>query len=148
MEGDIIMNNDLKRSIILDNYQFPSNRKIPNDDSYIKINTNNESCIDNIDLYVKVENDIIKDINFEGEACAISISTTSIMTKLLIGKSIKEALNIIRNYQNMIEEKDYDANILKEAIVYNETYKQPSRIKCATLTWNGMEKLLKDKFLN
>ena len=72
------MNNDLKRSIILDNYQFPSNRKIPNDDSYIKINTNNESCIDNIDLYVKLENDIIKDINFEGEACAISISTTSI----------------------------------------------------------------------
>ena len=53
------MNNDLKRSIILDNYQFPSNRKIPNDDSYIKINTNNESCIDNIDLYVKLENDII-----------------------------------------------------------------------------------------
>ena len=59
MEGDIIVNNDLKRSIILDNYQFPSNRKIPNDDSYIKINTNNESCIDNIDLYVKLENDII-----------------------------------------------------------------------------------------
>ena len=41
MEGDIIMNNDLKRSIILDNYQFPSNKKIPNYDSYININTNN-----------------------------------------------------------------------------------------------------------
>lgn len=145
MEGNIVMDNDLKRSIILDNYQYPANRGIPQDDTYIKINTNNESCIDNIDLYVKLENGLIKDIKFEGEACAISISTTSIMTKLLIGKTYKEALNIIDNYQNMINEKEYDVSTLKEAIVYNETYKQPSRIKCATLTWNGIEKLLKEQ---
>lgn len=139
-----IMNDELKRSIILDNYQNPSNRGIVDDKNYIKINTNNSSCIDNIDLYVRIDNNLIKDIKFEGEACAISISTTSIMTKLLIGKTLDEALNIINNYQNMIEEKSYDIELLKEAIVYNETYKQPSRKKCATLTWNGMEKLIND----
>lgn len=138
------MNDELKRSIILDNYQNPSNRGIVDDKNYIKINTNNSSCIDNIDLYVRIDNNLIKDIKFEGEACAISISTTSIMTKLLIGKTLDEALNIINNYQNMIEEKSYDIELLKEAIVYNETYKQPSRKKCATLTWNGMEKLIND----
>src|SRR5574344_804209 len=119
-----IMNDELKRSIILDNYQNPSNRGIVDDKNYIKINTNNSSCIDNIDLYVRIDNNLIKDIKFEGEACAISISTTSIMTKLLIGKTLDEALNIINNYQNMIEEKSYDIELLKEAIVYNETYKQ------------------------
>lgn len=138
------MDNNLKRNIILDNYQYPSNRGIPKTNDYIKINTNNDSCIDNIDIYIKLNNDIIEDIKFEGEACAISISTTSIMTKLLIGKTKEEALNIINNYHNMIEEKEYDASILQEAIVYNETYKQPSRKKCAILTWDGIEKILKD----
>ncbi len=138
------MDNNLKRNIILDNYQYPSNRGIPKSNDYIKINTNNDSCIDNIDIYIKLNNDIIEDIKFEGEACAISISTTSIMTKLLIGKTKEEALNIINNYHNMIEEKEYDASVLQEAIVYNETYKQPSRKKCAILTWDGIEKILKD----
>lgn len=105
------MNDELKRSIILDNYQNPSNRGIVDDKNYIKINTNNSSCIDNIDLYVRIDNNLIKDIKFEGEACAISISTTSIMTKLLIGKTLDEALNIINNYQNMIEEKSYDIEL-------------------------------------
>lgn len=138
------MDDNLKRNIILDNYQYPNNKKVPESNDYIKINTNNDSCIDNIDLYVKLKENIIEDICFEGEACAISISTTSIMTKLLIGKKVDEAINIINNYHNMIEEKPYKPSILQEAIVYSETYKQPSRKKCATLTWNGMEKLLKD----
>ena len=51
MEGDIIVNNDLKRSIILDNYQFPSNRKIPNDDSYIK----------NLEKYARINKTIPQD---------------------------------------------------------------------------------------
>ena len=57
-------------------------------DGYIKTNSNNVSCIDNIDLYVKIENDIIKDVRFTGEACAVAISSTSIMLKEIIGKSM------------------------------------------------------------
>ena len=132
----------LKRSIIIDNYENASNRMRVSDDSYVKYNSRNVSCIDNIDLYVKIEDNVIKDIKFEGEACVISISTTSIMTKLLIGKTIDEAMTIIDNYENMIKEKEYDENVLGEAVVYNETYKQPSRIKCATLTWDGIKQVL------
>ena len=103
------MDRDLKRSIILDNYQNCYHRdRFDNDSSYTKINSRNVSCIDNIDLYVRVEDNIIKEIYFDGEACVISISSTSIMCKLLEGKTIDEALDIIKNYDNMIEEKDYN----------------------------------------
>ena len=132
------MDNNMRRSIILDNYEDRENRCRVEDSSYIKHNSRNVSCIDNIDLYIKVEDNIIKDIKFEGEACVISISTTSIMSKLLIGKSVDEAIDIIKNYDNMVEEKEYDKDILEDEIVFDDIYKQPSRKKCATLTWHGL----------
>ena len=129
----------MKRSIILDNYENAQNRKRhDNEDDYLKLNSRNVSCIDNIDLYIKLNNDVIEDITFEGEACVISISSTSIMTNLLKGKTITEAIEIIKNFDNMIEEKEYDDKILEEAIVYDDISKQPSRKKCATLSWHGL----------
>ena len=83
------MDRDLKRSIILDNYQSPNN-KHTSDDSYFKINTRNVSCIDNLDIYLKIEDNIIKDISFEGEACVISISSTNILTIYLLVKLKKK----------------------------------------------------------
>jgi len=140
------MDAEIKRSIILDNYQDARNRGVPSDiDSYIKINSNNDSCIDNIDIYVKLNDDIIEDIKFEGEACVIAISSTSILSSLLIGKNIKEVDSILNNYYNMIEEHDYDKKILGEACVYDDIYKQPSRKTCVTLFARGMEKIVSDK---
>ena len=136
------MDNDMKRSIILDNYQNPRNRGIPDGNDYIKINSNNESCIDNIDIYVKIKDDIIDDIRYEGEACVIAISSTSILSDMLIGKNIKEAKKILENYFNMIEEKKYDVDMLGEANVYNDIYKQPSRKTCSTLFARGILKVI------
>ena len=136
------MDQNLKRSILLDNFQNPVNKGLIDDDSYIKINTNNESCIDELDFMIKIENGIIKDIRFDGEACAISTSTASIMIKTLINKTVDNALEVINNYQNMIDEKEYNAEILEEAICYDEIYKQPNRKKCALLPWNGMNEVL------
>ena len=137
------MDNDIKRSIILDNYSSPRNRGIPNNiDEYIKINSNNQSCIDNIDIYVKIENDKIIDIRYEGEACVIAISSTSIISDMLIGKTLDEANTILKNYFNMIEEQEYDKEILGEAMVYEDMYKQPSRKTCATLFARGIGKVI------
>ena len=136
------MDKELRRMIILDNYQNPYNKKENNDDSYIKINTNNESCIDNLDIYFKIENNIIKDITFNGEACAISTSATSIMLKNLIGKTTTEAKEIIINYQNMINEKEYNKELLKDLNVYDEIYLQPNRKNCALLPSKAVEKIL------
>ena len=59
------MDSNLRRSIILDNYNNPNNRQRHDNDDYIKTNSRNVSCIDNIDVYVKIENNIIKDITYE-----------------------------------------------------------------------------------
>ena len=136
------MDVEIKRSIILDNYQDAKNRGVPTGDGYIKINSNNESCIDNIDIYVKLNDDVIEDIKFEGEACVIAISSTSIFSDLLIGKKISEVEIILKNYYNMIEECEYDKELLGEACVYDDIYKQPSRKTCVTLFARGIEKVV------
>ena len=138
------MDEKLKRDIILENYQNPVNRGLTDSDGYILVNTRNSSCVDNIDVMVKVDNGIIIDIRFDGEACAISTSATSIMIKTLVGKNIKEAKNIIENYENMIEEKEYDKDLLGELMVYETISKQPSRKKCATLPFESIKKVISE----
>ena len=136
------MDENLKREIILENYQNPMNREEVNDDRYIKVNTNNESCIDNLDIYFLIEDKVIKDIKFTGEACAISTSSVSIMIHNLIGKTLEEANNYMNSFENMVNEKEYDESILNEAIVYNEIYKQANRKHCALLPYLGLKKAL------
>ena len=143
MEGNIVMDKDIKRSIILDNYQNPNNKRVSGTD-YIKINSRNVSCIDNLDIYLKIENDIIKDVSFEGEACVISISSTNILTNLLIGKNKKDGIYLIDNYLKMINEEEYDKEVLGELLAFDDTSRQPSRIKCATLSANGIKKFLEE----
>ena len=141
------MDSELKRQIILDNYQDPYNKGLVNDSSYLSVNTSSESCIDNLDFMMKVEDNIIKDIRFDGEACAISTSAASIMINLLIGKTTEEAINILKNYQNMINEDEYDADILKDLVVYDEVGKQPNRKNCVLLPSRAILSLI-DKLEN
>lgn len=136
------MDSNLKREIILDNYQDPMNRGLIEDDSYIKVNTNSESCIDNLDFMMKIENDKVVDIKFDGEACAISTSATSIMIRTLIGKSLDEAIKILDNYRKMINEEEYDENLLGELMVYNDICKQPNRKGCALIPVRAIDKVL------
>ena len=136
------MNEEIKKMIILDNYQNPKNRGLIDDNTYKTINTNSESCIDQVDLQIKVENGIIEDIRFDGEACAICTSSTSIMISSLIGKKKDVAIEIIDNFENMINEKEYNEKLLGEAIVYSDIAKQPNRKKCALLTWEGTKEVL------
>lgn len=137
------MDSNLRRAIIIDNYQNPVNKKVIENNEFIKVNTKSQSCIDDITLYVKLDNDKIIDIYFDGEACAITTSATSIMIKSLIGKTLKDAEVIINNYYNMIEEKEYDKNLLGELNVYDEIYKQSNRKKCATLPFDTLKKAIK-----
>lgn len=126
---------------MLEHYQHPKNRGLIDDDKYLTTNMNSESCIDEINLMVKIEDGIITDVRFDGEACAICTSSTSIMIDTLIGKTIEEAQEIYNNFENMIEEKEYNKEILEQAIVYDEIYKQPNRKKCALLPWWGIKKI-------
>lgn len=136
------MDEKLKRDIILDNYQNPVNRGLTDSNGYIKVNTRNSSCVDNIDVMAKLENGIFIDIRFDGEACAISTSATSIMIKTLIGKTIYEAKDIIENYEKMINEQSYNDELLGELKVYDTVSKQPSRKKCAMLPFESIKKII------
>lgn len=136
------MDKETKREIILDNYQNPTNRGLVEDATYKKANTRSNSCIDNIDLMMKIEGGKVVDACFDGEACAICTSSTSIIVKSLIGKSVDEAKNIIKNYQNMINEEDYDPEVLGELNAFDEIYLQPARKNCALLSSKSAVKIL------
>lgn len=132
----------LKKEIIMENYLNPVNRNTISDDRYIKVNSNSETCIDDIYLYILFEDNKITDIHFDGEACAISTSATSIMIKLLLNKTIEEIEELINNYENMIKHEEYDEDLLGEANCYDEIYLQQNRIGCATIPWTGLKKAI------
>lgn len=138
------MDSNVKREIILDNYSHPFNKDTEATEGYIKVNSNNESCIDNIDLYIKFEDNMIKDIKFDGEACAISTASTSIMIKNMIGKSVDEVLNYIKNFEAMLNEEEYEDTDFGEAQVFDETYKQGNRKTCVTLPYIGIKRAIDD----
>ena len=136
------MDPNLRREILLDNYQHPVGHGLKDEKGYIKINTNNESCIDNLDIMYKIKDGIIEDICFDGEACAISTSATSIMIQSLIGKNKEEAKKILDNYEAMLDERPFDQELLRELNVYDEIYKQPNRKKCALLPFESLRKII------
>ncbi len=144
MQVVISMEPNLKRSVILDHYQNPRHKSLTDDPSYITENMNNTSCIDEVNVQLKVEDGIVKDVRFDGEACAMCTSSASIMVETLIGKNIDEVKNILINYSHMIDEKEYDPDVLEQAVVYDDVYRQPNRKKCVLLPWWGIEKALEE----
>jgi nitrogen fixation NifU-like protein len=138
------MDDNTKREILFDNYTNPYNKVESDLEGYLKVNSNNESCIDNINIYLKLNNNMIEDIKFSGEACAISTASTSIMIKNMIGMSVEDGIKYVNNFLNMINEEPYDDTNFEEALVFDETYKQASRKTCATLPYRGIIKLLEE----
>ena len=86
----------MMREIIMDHYENPRNHGLVDDKKYDSVNMDSETCIDNIDVQALVEDGVIKDIRFDGEACAICTASTSIMSELLIGKTVEEATRILK----------------------------------------------------
>ena len=138
------MDNELRREIILEHFQNPLNKELVEDEKYNKVNTRNPNCIDNLDIYILYEEDMIKDIKFMGEACAISTASTSIMIKNLIGKNIEKAKKYINDFYNMCEEKEYDEENLNEGLAFQDIYKQNNRKNCALLPYKGILKALEE----
>ncbi len=130
------------RELIMDHYQYPHNHKLLRAQGYRSVHMASDSCIDDITVEGKIEDGVIRDIRFDGVACTISTASTSIMTDLLIGKTIPEAKEIIAHYFSMIEGKEYDPDLLEEAVAMKNVYKQANRIKCATIGWNAVRKMI------
>ena len=133
----------LMRQVIMDHYQYPHNKRKLNSKLYTEVHMDSPNCIDDIFVYVKAKNGVIEDVAFDGVGCTISTASTSIMTDLVMGKTFKEARKIIEQYENMVSEKPYDEQLIGEAVVFQNTYKQANRIKCATIGWNGLKEAMR-----
>ena len=141
----ILMTNAMMRQIIMDHYSNPQNKHQPPKEGYEKMHMHSDNCIDDLDIFLLVENGVITDACFDGVACTISTSSTDIMCDLLKDKDVNEGKNIIEQFQHMIREEKFDEGVLEEAIVFINTSKQAARIRCATIGWNAATEILKDK---
>ena len=141
---------ELYQEIILDHGKNPRNLgKFENFNKDAK--GHNPLCGDKVHLFLKLdENKNVNDISFEGEGCAISMASASIMTDLMKGKSEKEAKEIIDKFLDMIKEKDdINTNLLEEdektkLMSLGGVKNYPMRVKCATLSWHALSSALED----
>ena len=140
--SDMLKDPTILRELIMDHYQYPINHGLVDDSSYASCHMASDSCIDDITVQSKIVDGVIKDIRFDGVACTICTASTSMMSELLKGKTIDEAKKIMNNYFNMMEEKPYDEDMLEEAIAMCNVHKQANRIKCATIGWKAMKKMM------
>ncbi len=130
----------LYRSVIMDHYKNPKNKGILEEDS-ITVDMNNPTCGDVIHLTMRVEDDKVAEARFEGEGCSISMASASMMTQLVKGKSVEEALHYAKNFSEMMLGNEVDEDIeFDDAEALSGVAKFPARIKCATLAWKALEK--------
>ena len=141
---------ELYQEIILDHGKNP--RNLGKFDNFNKdAKGHNPLCGDKVHLFLKLdENKKVDDISFEGEGCAISMASASIMTDLMKGKSERDAKEIIEKFLDMIKEKDnIDTKLLEEdektkLMSLGGVKNYPMRVKCATLSWHALSSALQD----
>ena len=142
---------ELYQEIILDHGKNPRNlRKTENFNKDAK--GHNPLCGDKVHIFLKLnENKKIEDISFEGQGCAISMASASIMTDLVKGKEEFEVKEIVSDFLDMIKEKDQLNNSIlheddKTKLMCLSGVKQyPMRVKCATLSWHTLVSAFDDK---
>ena len=135
---------ELYQEIILDHGKNPRNlRKTDNFNKDAK--GHNPLCGDKVHIFLKLnDNKKLEDISFEGQGCAISMASASIMTDLLKGKAEKEVKEIVTDFLEMIKEKDeIKTNLLKDdektkLMCLSGVKQYPMRVKCATLSWHTL----------
>lgn len=135
--------NQLYRSVIMDHYKNPRNKGIIEDGDY-NIDMNNPTCGDRIHLSLNVQDNVIKEAKFDGEGCSISMSSASMMTDVIKGMTIEEALEVSEVFSKMMLGEDYEITEDMGGIeALNGVNQFPARIKCATLTWKALERGVK-----
>ena len=131
--------NTLYRTVIMDNYKNPKNKGLKQTDDYHFVHLNNPSCGDEMNVEIKIENGSIKDVRQDGHGCSISMSSASVMSDVLIGKTVEEARKIILDFYGIVTGTDpEDEEALGEAIAYMGVRQFPARVKCATLAWKAI----------
>ena len=135
---------ELYQEIVMDHNRRPRNFGSMTDSTATSEGFN-PLCGDQITLFLKVSEDIVEDISFEGVGCAISKSSASMMTEGVKGKSVEEALRVFEAFREMITAKSdgsKDSEILGDLEILKGVAQYPTRIKCATLSWHTLQAAL------
>ncbi len=135
---------DLYQEVVFDHNRNPRNfRKMEDADRTIE--GYNPLCGDRITLYLKFDDGRIADVSFQGQGCAISTASASLMTEIVKGKTIEEAEKLFEAFHKIVTGKDDELKLeqLGKLAVLAGVRQYPSRIKCATLPWHSLEAALK-----
>ena len=138
---------ELYQQVILDHNKSPRNfRKIEN--ATLMAEGFNPLCGDHIDIFLIVEDDIVKDVSFQGSGCAISKASASLMTSIVKGKSTEEAEKLFERFHDLVTGKLGDnpqIEDLGKLAVFAGVREFPARVKCASLAWHTMINALNNK---
>ena len=132
--------NEIYSDIIIDYSKNPKFRRVLDNSKHR--HSKNLSCGDEIDIYIKIEDSIIKDISYEGKGCVISCSSAAMMCETLKGRRYDEALKIIENVLKMSHKEPYDEELIQDIQVFSDISKYPMRVKCFTLSWHTADDIL------
>ena len=127
---------DLYQQMIMDHNKKPRNFRNMVDANHLA-HGNNPLCGDVLVVYLKLNNEVIEDVSFQGSGCAISVASASLMTEALKGKTLAKAEDIYDQVHRQITGKDIDNDIsLGKLKVLGGVKEFPARVKCATLSWH------------
>ena len=127
----------LYQEIILDHYKNPLNSGL-REPYEAEVHHVNPTCGDEVTLRVHLEGDRVADVSYDAVGCSISQASTSVMTDLLIGKSVQEAMAVLGDFQELMAgrgQTEPDEEVLEDGIAFAGVAKFPARIKCAMLGW-------------
>ncbi|BBE30514.1 iron-sulfur cluster assembly scaffold protein IscU [Tepiditoga spiralis] len=104
----------------------------------------NLSCGDELELYVKLEDGVIKDASYTGHGCIVSQASASIMCESIKGKKLSEAKKIVQNVLNMAQGNEYNEEVVGDIEIFEDISNYPMRVKCFTLSWHTFDTVLKN----
>jgi nitrogen fixation NifU-like protein len=125
------------QEIILDHFKHPHHKGL-RDPFDTEVHHVNPTCGDEVTLRVKLDGETIRDVSYEGQGCSISQASTSVMTDLVIGRTVPEALALSEEFLTMMQSKgqvEPDEDVLEDAIAFAGVARFPARVKCALLSW-------------
>src|SRR5215813_9290138 len=137
------MVHDLYQEIILDHSKRPRNHHSMADANR-EAEGYNPLCGDKLKLFLRLENDVVKDASFLGAGCAISTSSASLMTESIKGKTREEALKLLEKFHDLLTTDVAVSNDLGKLVVFCGVREYPARVKCATLAWHTLKNALDD----
>lgn len=135
---------ELYQQLILDHNRAPRNcRKL--DCASCQADGYNPLCGDRVTVFVKIEDDVVQEVTFEGSGCAISTASASLMTESLRGKTLAEAKAMFRKFHGMVTGEPVECcagPALGKLEVFSGVCQYPARVKCATLAWHTVNAAL------